>query len=99
VGKNPVGPARTASLDRADRKAAQQRRTPKRDRKFDASRAWRFGGRRCSGAFPMDAAQVGMMAALAVIGNFVRNLFARQSRFHLIKLEKTIALHAYATII
>jgi hypothetical protein len=47
----------------------------------------------------MDAAQVGMMAALAVIGNFVRNLFARQSRFHLIKLEKTIALHAYATII
>jgi hypothetical protein len=30
---------------------------------------------------------------------FVRNLFARQSRFHLIKLEKTIALHAYATII
>jgi hypothetical protein len=47
----------------------------------------------------MDAAQVGMMAALAVIGNSVRNLFARQSRFHLIKLEKTIALHAYATII
>jgi hypothetical protein len=27
----------------------------------------------------------------------VRNLFARQSRFHLIKLPKTIALHAYAT--
>jgi hypothetical protein len=49
----------------------------------------------------MDADQVGIpkMAALAVIENFVRNLFARQSRFHLIKLEKTIALHAYATII
>jgi hypothetical protein len=29
----------------------------------------------------------------------VRNLFARQSRFHLIKLPETIALHAYATII
>jgi hypothetical protein len=29
----------------------------------------------------------------------VQNLFARQSRFHLIKLPKTIALHAYATII
>ena len=28
-----------------------------------------------------------------------RNLFARQSRFHLIKLPETIALHAYATII
>ena len=28
-----------------------------------------------------------------------RNLFARQSRFHLIKLSETIALHAYATII
>jgi hypothetical protein len=28
-----------------------------------------------------------------------QNLFARQSRFHLIKLLKTIALHAYATII
>jgi hypothetical protein len=27
----------------------------------------------------------------------VRNLFARQSRIHLIKLPKTIALHAYAT--
>jgi hypothetical protein len=27
------------------------------------------------------------------------NLFARQSRFHLIKLLETIALHAYATII
>jgi hypothetical protein len=25
------------------------------------------------------------------------NLFARQSRFHLIKLPETIALHAYAT--
>jgi hypothetical protein len=29
----------------------------------------------------------------------VRNLFARQSRFHLIKLSENIALHAYATII
>src|SRR4030095_10417493 len=29
--------------------------------------------------------------------NVARNLFARQSRFHLIKLPKTIALHAYAT--
>jgi len=29
----------------------------------------------------------------------VQNLFARQSRFHLIKLLETIALHAYATII
>jgi hypothetical protein len=29
----------------------------------------------------------------------VRNLFARQSRIHLIKLPKTIALHAYATFI
>jgi hypothetical protein len=28
-----------------------------------------------------------------------RNLFARQSECHLIKLSKTIALHAYATII
>ncbi len=28
-----------------------------------------------------------------------RNLFARQSRFDLIKLPETIALHAYATII
>ena len=27
------------------------------------------------------------------------NLFARQSRFHLIKLLETIALHAYATTI
>jgi len=27
------------------------------------------------------------------------NVFARQSRFHLIKLLETIALHAYATII
>jgi hypothetical protein len=27
----------------------------------------------------------------------VRNLFARQSRFHLIKLPETTALHAYAT--
>ena len=26
-----------------------------------------------------------------------RNLFARQSRFHLVKLVETIALHAYAT--
>ena len=38
------------------------------------------------------------MAAL-VIPSFVQNLFARQSRFHLIKLPKTIALHAYATTI
>ena len=28
-----------------------------------------------------------------------RNLFTRQSECHLIKLSKTIALHAYATII
>jgi hypothetical protein len=39
-------------------------------------------------------------AALGVIANFdCQNLFARQSRFHLIKLPETIALHAYATII
>ena len=31
--------------------------------------------------------------------SFVRNLFARQSRFHLIKLLETTALHAYATTI
>jgi hypothetical protein len=43
--------------------------------------------------------RLAIWSALAVIANFVRNLFARQSRFHLIKLEKTIALHAYATII
>jgi hypothetical protein len=28
-----------------------------------------------------------------------QNLFARQGRFHLIKLPETTALHAYATII
>jgi hypothetical protein len=28
-----------------------------------------------------------------------RNLFSRHSRFHLIKLLETIALHAYATTI
>jgi hypothetical protein len=87
----------------AYRKAAQQRRTPKHGRKFDAHfalgvlecarRGERFSI--CTGSrfhFQSSSPRAGHRTSL-------KNLFARQSRFHLIKLLQTIALHAYATTI
>jgi hypothetical protein len=61
----------------------------------------RFGLRRCCTAFLHDAYHVASFNWRCALRycEVWQNLFARQSRFHLIKLLKTIALHAYATII
>jgi hypothetical protein len=58
--------------------------------------------RRCSGAVrsALDHRSVFDRGCVrAGHRTLVQNLFARQSRFHLIKLPETIALHAYATTI
>jgi hypothetical protein len=84
----------------AHRKAAQQRRTPKRGRKVVTH--FTLGVLECAGAPALSglhriAVQPWLRAPVIAL-SFV-NLFARQSRFHLIKLLETNALHAYATII
>jgi hypothetical protein len=87
-------------LIRAHRKAAHQRRTPKRGRKFGTH--FTLGVLECAGAPALSCLHritlpVSILTARRGHRPLVRNLFARQSRFHLIKLPKTIALHAYAT--
>jgi hypothetical protein len=56
----------------------------------------------CAGAPALSVLHQIMLdrgSAPPVMAPFVENLFARQSRFHLIKLLETTALHAYATTI
>jgi hypothetical protein len=83
-------------------KAPEHRRTPKRQARNVRRRCGHV--LECGAAAPLSSSCRSrlLFQPMLPLGGMVKsgkNLCARQSRFHLIKLLKTIALHAYATII